>query len=635
VGDELISHTKTGLLFMTFSLNSRTKTMAVSGYEEEAGNLVLQNIRDAYVLVNAEKTVVYCNDVARESVRRFFGIELSPGFNLLDLVAEDRREKIAEIHARSLQGKEHRTESSFTLANGSVIYFENVFQPALDHLGQIVGVIICSKNITQRKKAQQTILESEARLQFALEATHQGAWDWNLTTNEVIYSSSYKKLYGFSDGDLKNHVSEWMTRIHPEDLAKMQQSVNENLQAPDPVYESQYRIRAKDGEYRWVAAKGLLLYDPVTGKPTRMVGTHTDITEKIEQEATLKQINERLECVMKATHELVWEWDIVNDSTSYSESGLQRVYGVANEKSIEKFKDWLPHVHPDDREKVSDTLLGMLHKSHLQTFEMEYRFRRDDGSYAHVYDRGILLKDENERPIRMIGSAQDISERKRLEKELLENELQYQRIIHQTTIDSQERERAEIGKELHDNINQVLTTTKLYLDLAQTNAELKDELLAKSMDSINQVIQEIRHLSRSLMNSSIDDLGLLDSVQDLIENIHLTQQLRIRLKADDKIEALLEPGQKLAVFRIIQESINNVLRHARADNALIEISRKNDCLQLCIQDDGQGFSIKSVKKGVGLKNIQNRIYLINGTLQLQSEPGQGCQLTIQFPIKNS
>jgi signal transduction histidine kinase len=235
----------------------------------------------------------------------------------------------------------------------------------------------------------------------------------------------------------------------------------------------------------------------------------------------------------------------------------------------------------------------------------------------------------------MIGAAQDISERKRLEKELLANELEHQKAINQATVDSQEQERSEIGKELHDNVNQVLTTTKLYLDLARSNPELKDELIEKSTKNILSVINEIRQLSRSLMNPSIGDLGLIDSIHDLIENINLTRKLHVSLKADPVIEDLLDKSQKLTVFRIIQEGLNNAIKHSKATLVTINFAFQNNTAEVIIEDNGIGFNVQTVKKGAGLKNIQNRIYLIGGWHAIKSKPGAGSKLVINFPIIHS
>ena len=601
--------------------------------DEESCRLILHNVEDTYVLVNSQLQLVYFNRAAQEGVRNLMGLEVYPGMNILELSHPNRRPVVQKLYEAVLRGERHETETRFEQADGFTHYYRNLFFPAHDAGGTVIGIIITTKNITEKKKAQQAIQDSEERLQFALEAAHQGVWDWNLETNEVIYSASYKKLYGFADDDLKNDVSEWITRIHPEDQQLVYDSVVNHLQSENPVYDTQYRIRDKDGRYRWVMAKGRLLRRDETGKPLRMIGTHTDITEAIEREEALRRINERFDSMMKATHELLWEWDIAADEILRSKESLKKVYGIQDDSSIKKVENWLQHIHPEDRQHVRTVLANVLKAPNQHTFELEYRFRRDNGDYAHIYDRGILLKDEKDNPVRIIGSAEDISERKRLEKELLKNELEYQRLIHQATIDSQEKERAEIGKELHDNINQVLTTTKLYLDLALTNSAMKEELIQRSLNNINSVIHEIRHLSRSLMDPSIDDLGLVDSINDLVENVHLTQKLNVVHSIDCKVDTLLDSNQKLAIFRIVQESLNNVLRHAKATTVWLLISIKDDQLHLTLQDDGVGFDPDTTKKGAGLKNIQNRIYLINGSLQIESKPQQGCAIILQFPIR--
>ena len=235
----------------------------------------------------------------------------------------------------------------------------------------------------------------------------------------------------------------------------------------------------------------------------------------------------------------------------------------------------------------------------------------------------------------MIGTEQDISLRKRLEKELLKNELEYKKLINQATVDSQEQERSEIGRELHDNINQVLTTTKLYLELALANEDMTKELIKKSSRNISNAIYEIRQLSRSLMDPTIGDLGIVDSIHDLVENINYTRKIKITLNIDEEIENLLDRSQKLTLFRTIQESLNNVIRHAKAKHVTIVIVVESSNIELQITDDGVGFSETSVKKGAGLKNITNRVYLINGTFEIESKSGKGCHIMIRFPIKTT
>lgn len=600
--------------------------------ETEVINLLLNNIRESYVFLDQDLKVVYFNQKAQEQATTYYGRELYPGLPIISILPEIRKQTLTELYQDALKGKHFSTETEHTVADGTKFYFENSFQPAYNEKNEIIGVILTSRNITDKKRSQQAVLESEERLQFALEAANQVAWDWNLQTNEVIYSGSYKKLYDFTENEPKADFSDWLSRIHPDDREKMQKVVTTHIDSRNPDHDSRYRIRDAEGRYRWIMAKGRLVSFDEEGKPLRMIGTHTDITDVVQREQELKQINDRFNSIMRATHELLWEWDIENNKMFRTKEGIQNVLPLSGNSPAEKMAPLLQRVHPDDQGKIRLILDNVLQAPHRQTFELEYRFRRRNGDYAYVYDRAILLRDEAGNPFRVIGSAQNISERKRLEEELLRNQLEYQRLLHKATVESQEAERAEIGKELHDNINQVLTTTKLYLELAITNKDLKEDLVKKSLDNISSIIQEIRLLSRSLMDPSIGDLGLTDTIRDLIENMHLTQQIKVDLSAEESIEALLDSQQKLTLFRIIQESLNNVLRHSKATSVSIEITVFDTNAKLVISDNGIGFIPEAIRKGAGLKNIQNRIYLINGTLQLKASPGKGCSIELQFPL---
>lgn len=342
--------------------------------------------------------------------------------------------------------------------------------------------------------------------------------------------------------------------------------------------------------------------------------------------------NERYNMMLQATHDMIWDWNLETGTFYRNEEGLRKVYGVDDNQSIQNINSWLARIHPEDYEYVEGIINKIIQSIDLEKFELEYRFKKDDGTYTHVYDRGIIIKNAGGKPVRMIGAAQNISERKKLEEELVKKELERQKDINQATIDSQEQERREIGKELHDNVNQVLTTTKLYLDLLLSNAEMKDELIKKSSDNVIYVINEIRQLSRSLMDPTLGDLGLTDSLKDLIENINITQKLSIALQADKKSDVQLSANQKLAILRITQEALNNIVKYANAAKATVTLKTTDNNVDLMIKDNGIGFDMKNVKRGVGLKNIQNRVYLMNGKLTIETNPGKGCCIHVQFPV---
>ena len=226
-------------------------------------------------------------------------------------------------------------------------------------------------------------------------------------------------------------------------------------------------------------------------------------------------------------------------------------------------------------------------------------------------------------------------ESKKAEEELLRFEINKQKSIARAMVDAQEKERAELGKELHDNINQILSTTKLYLELAKSDDKERMNLIARSAGNIHNAIREIRNISRSLVPASICDLGLIDSLTDLVESIRLTRAMRVEFYPMGKFDERLSDKTKLMLFRIIQEQLNNVIRHSGAQKLIIELilEEADNRIELCMTDDGKGFDPEAVRKeGLGLSNIRSRADLFGGNMTIQSAPGRGCKLSVQVPV---
>jgi len=852
-------------------------------------SLLLENTSENFLLVDLDMKIMLANKAVKERAKELLNIDLKEGSSILCLTTPDKKQEAIDNFQKIAKGETVECEITFQSKNGDEIYYVTTIKPARNDCNEIVAAVLVSRDITEAKKTEKILLENELRWRFALEGSNHGLWDWNIQKGECFFSTSYKKLYGFEDNELENRIEEWEKRTHPDDKKIIEEALKEHFSSNNPVYQSIYRLKSKSQGYRWILARGMLITRDVSGKPLRMIGIHTDITEQknieenqkilfqklqhseenyrllfqsnplpcwiydigthfilevneaavkhygftreeflkmkvdelhIEKEKTrikagidilnykenftisnwshckkngevifvemkgnslkyndktarlvvihditetvetkqalqksnerfklaskasfnaiydwdleldnvqwgegiqiqfgyehheikgqwknfihpddkervsssltntiyktnnnywkneyrfkkaddtysyvldrgyivrdkdegpvrmigailditeqkqneqqIIESNQRFDRVMKATHDLIWDWNLETRSFYRDKEGMRKVYGI--EKSIKNIYSWLEHIHPEDYNRVQEVINTVLESTDQNTFDVEYRFRRDDGSYSFVYDRGILVRNNEGKPIRLIGAAQDITERKNLEQQLLHRELDKQRLIGQAIIEAQEKERGEIGKELHDNVNQVLTTTKLYLDLSLGNSELKDELILKSSKNIIYVINEIRQLSRSLMNPSLGDLGIIDSIKDLIENINVTRKLQVELNADNELENILSENHKLMVFRIIQEALSNVINHAKATTVLLTLARNNNDATIILKDNGVGFEPAKVRKGSGLKNIQNRVYLSNGKLLLESAPGEGCKIFITFPI---
>lgn len=253
-----------------------------------------------------------------------------------------------------------------------------------------------------------------------------------------------------------------------------------------------------------------------------------------------------------------------------------------------------------------------------------------------VYYTSVKAPDKAEMDTfeRLANLVAMIIESRKAEDRLLKQELNKQKLIAQAMVDAQEKERAEIGKELHDNINQILSTTKLYLELAKNDHKERLNLINRSAGNIHNAIHEIRNISRNLVPTSIGDLGLQDSIADLVQSLRTTKAINVEFYPAGNFDEKISSKLKLMLFRIIQEQINNVLRHSDAKNLIIELMLEDadNCIELSITDDGKGFDPGHAgKKGLGLSNIMSRADLFGGKVTIQSAPGSGCKLRVQVP----
>jgi signal transduction histidine kinase len=219
-----------------------------------------------------------------------------------------------------------------------------------------------------------------------------------------------------------------------------------------------------------------------------------------------------------------------------------------------------------------------------------------------------------------------------LQQQLSEERIRYKNALTLEVFNAQEQERKKLGEELHDNINQLLGVVKLYIEHAQANPNAKDEMLKKSAEYLTDVINEIRGLSKSLISATLTDLGLIESINELIASILNIRQIHIDLHKNGFSEDMLSDIQKLMIYRITQEQLNNILKHSRAEHVDIELKRSGRHIQLIIEDDGVGFDQKEIKSGLGLKNIRHRLELFNGYMRVQSSPQQGCRMEATFEL---
>lgn len=538
--------------------------------------------------------------------------------------------------ANALENREQEPKTFYTnwrhkKNSGDVIVVE-VNSTTISYLGRKARLVVAN-DITQKVTFEEELKQSHQRFQYLTKATSDAVYDLDLTTSAITWGNGLTTLFGHPAQELT--LQQWETYIHPDErqciLTHLAETIHETRKK---FWKAEYRFETALGTYRYVVDKGFILRDE-QHRALRMIGAMQDISDLKQKQLELTESNKRYEYATLATSDIIWDWVLEKDCVLWSDN-YEKVTGwkLPSDKCL-PVETCLERFHEKDRDRVFASMNAALQSGEQLVWDAEHRYLKWNGDVAHIYNRAYILRNEAGTAVRMIGAMQDITQRKKLEEQLLQKELDKQKIISKATIESQERERSEIGKELHDNVNQVLTTTKLYLELAQSHAEMKDGLLQKSQENILYVINEIRQLSRSLMNPSLGDLGLIDALQDLFENVRATRKLNVVLDAENCCTRDLPDCLELTLYRIIQEALNNAVKHAQATTVSVSLHQKQQGIELVIQDNGVGFDPEKTKQGAGLKNIQNRVYLANGTLKLQSRPGAGCTLSIFFTLQNT
>jgi PAS domain S-box-containing protein len=261
----------------------------------------------------------------------------------------------------------------------------------------------------ERQRVEDALKESEERYQLAVQGNNDGIWDWNVKNNQVFFSTRWKEMLGYEEHEISNHLDEWATRVHPDDIGFVRQAIADHFAKITPFCISEHRVRCKDNTYKWVLDRGQAVWDK-NGNVVRMTSCHTDITERKRAEEQLRQSEERFQIVARATNDLLWDWDLLTNEVWWNQA-LQTLFGYSQEQITFTADWWSEHIHPDDRQRIA-TQARTLIDSGEKFWLNEYRFRRSDGSYAYVFARGYVVHDQAGKPVRMMGAMMDITEQR-------------------------------------------------------------------------------------------------------------------------------------------------------------------------------------------------------------------------------
>lgn len=476
-------------------------------------------------------------------------------------------------------------------------------------------------DLTKEKLDLKDLLVKKAVFKSFMKQSPNLKWVVDEEATLIEANNSFFDYFGFKESEtLNKNIAELLPDSVSESLYKKHLEVLNSGKSA----EFTERVKWADGK-EYIFYISIILIEGLSGK--RMLGgLAVDLTSKYDSEKKLKEVNDRLLLFSRATTDAIWEWDMQSGRVFRNDALMDMIgYESDHHKGLSW---WFRSIHPEDRNRVSDKVKQSTDNG-SQSWEEEYRFKCADGTYKHMRDKGFIVY-ENGLPVRMIGSIQDITEIKKMEDEFFEKKLQQQKELSETIVRVQEKERTRIGHELHDNVNQLLSTTKLFVDMINPVSKEEKVFKSKSIDYILMAIEEIRKLSKELVVPQLKNNSLVDNIKQLIEDIKLSGTIQIKF-AHDHENDIMSQGKKVTIFRIVQEQIKNIIKHSKASHVEILLQCKGDLAELSIIDNGIGFTPQKTQNGIGFSSIYERTRFYNGTMNLISEPGKGCKLVVKIP----
>ena len=476
----------------------------------------------------------------------------------------------------------------------------------------------------EAKALEELLRRNERELRLVIDTIPAMAWSLHADGRLEFLNQRWLDYSGMSLAEALERPADTM---HPDDVPAAMERWRQAL-AAGSGYEEEMRIRRADGEYRWFLVRIVPLLDP-EGKILRWYGTSTDIEDRKRAEQSARRSERELREVIETIPAIAWTTtpDGANDfiNRSWEEyTGLSKADTAGD--------GWKRAVHPDD-------IAGHVERwqrsvASGEAFENEARYRRADGEYRWFLVRAVPLRDEAGQVSRWYGILADIQDRKVAEEAVRESAQRLQHLSRRL-LEVQEEERRNLARELHDEFGQLIATANLHLHVARSGA---GEAARAGLDNCAAILQQagdhVRSLALELRPAMLETLGLDATLRWLARQQQ--EGTGIRTEVVGSVDEAAG-DRAVACFRVAQEALTNVVKHAQARHAWIEVGEHEGRLELVVGDDGAGFDVASTleqaaaRGQLGLLGMRERVQILGGDLRIESQPGRGTHVQVSFP----
>ncbi len=555
-------------------------------------------------------------------------------------------------------GTMHTNEFEFP-ADGEIRYLQIHLTPEFDSSGKLITVLTVIRDITERRKKQEALEQSEQRYALAQKLSGIGNWDWNIRSGIVEWSEALEDLFDIDKKYFNRTYRSFLRLVYSEDRDRVARAINACVEEGQ-TYHVEHRVLRSDGTIRWLRQTGNVIRDE-RNLAVRMLSMVRDITEEKKAEQNQRLLAE----IVTESQDAIIVRDAADFVTLWN-TGAERIYGYAAEEMIGKS---LEIIIPENKRNEEKKLIRRARRGeHIRHFETERI--RIDGQIIYMAISFSPLLDENSRVNALATIEHDITQRIEHEKKLyitkqnlekrvsertreiektnqtLKKEIQQRKLFQdklqtmtEALIQAEENQRREIASGLHDKIIQMLIFSNIKLNQLNgtIESESESEMIKEIQAHLDETIHELRSMTFELSPPVLYELGLIPALEWLSEKFEERTQIHCEFD-DDNEDKPVHADIRNMLFRGVNELLNNAAKYAGAEHVYIRAKKEGETILIEVEDDGCGFDPAilninmNTESSFGLFNLQERIRFLQGRFELKTKPGKGTCIRMSMPL---
>jgi PAS domain S-box-containing protein len=653
-----------GVSTMARDVTARRQAEERSRQSEERLRLIMRSVEDFAIFTVTSQGLVESWSCGAQLIFGYTESEILGRDGALLFTPEDRAQGVPRQEMETAQREGRAPDERWHLRKDGTRFYASGVMTLLQETAEPSFVKI-ARDLTEQRRAAQQLQASEARLRLLVEGAQEFAIFMLSTDNTILtWNSGAERITGFTKEEAIGQNGAIV--FTPEDRAagepekEIQTAIHEGR-----AVDERWHLR-QSGERFWASGALMAMYDEA-GNVQGFIKIFRDATEQKLAGQALQASEARFRTLSDAVPQLIWTNNAQGEA-DYFNGRWHDYSGLSYEESYSL--GWEAIVHPDDAPASKAHWQDALAKGEI--FDVEYRLRRADGIYRWQIGRNVPLRNEEGEIIAWFGTATDIEDLKQAQEALWQahDELE-QRVQERTAqlkhtsqareqlmerlVNVQEEERHRISRELHDVLGQELTALLMRLQVLpewpvpdglqperrRSSYPSYPQQVENLRGSVKGLIEMVQRLAWEMRPAELDNLGLPKALEQYVEEWNSQYGTRAAFVHNYPKDTANTTGpMEIAIYRVVQEALTNVQRHAQAQNVSVILEKGQSTLTAIVEDDGQGFDIEKDEQGnertashrLGLLGMQERMEIVGGTLTIESKPGQGTTVYARVPL---